>query len=160
MTTTVHLNIGTNIGDRRAALARAVAALRCQAPFRTAGMRLSSIVESPAWGYESDNPYLNQGVEFTFEKCEPWDADSLHQLLDAVLRAEADAGATPHRNLDGSYRDRTVDIDIIDVDGIVLSSPRLTLPHARMHLRPFVVRPLLELSPGWTHPLGKNLDVL
>ena len=160
MTSTVHLNIGTNLGDRRAAIARAVAALCALSPFSEARMRLSAIVESPPWGYDSQRPYLNQGVELAFERIQPWDASSLHSLLDIVQRAERDAGATPHRNIDGTYRDRTVDIDIIDVDGMVYSSSRLELPHPRMHLRSFVIGPLLELSPQWHHPLGKNLDVL
>ena len=160
MTTTVHLNIGTNIGDRRAALARAVASLSSRKPFAGASMRLSKVVESPPWGYESPNPYLNQAVAFTLVRTAPWDADSLHSLLDAVQQAERDAGATAHRNPDGTYRDRTVDIDIIAVDELIFTSPRLTLPHPRMHLRPFVAGPLLELAPGWRHPAGKNLEML
>lgn len=48
---------------------------------------------------------------------------------------------------------RTLDLDLLDVDGQVIDLPELTLPHPRMHQRAFVLRPLLEVAPGWRHPL-------
>ena len=57
-----------------------------------------------------------------------------------------------HRNADGSYRDREIDIDIIAVDDVVYSSERLVLPHPRMRGRYFVLRPMVSLLPGWRHP--------
>ena len=58
-----------------------------------------------------------------------------------------------HRHPDGSYADRMIDIDLIAAGSAVVDSPRLTLPHPRMHLRPFVLRPMDQLEPGWLHPL-------
>ncbi len=146
MLSTIYLNIGSNIGDRRANLARAVAALLSTSMLAAARMRLSSIVESDPWGYESANAFLNQGVALTLDIASPWTTGSLHALLDAVQQAEALAGATAHRNPDGTYRDRTVDIDIIAVDSLRIHTPRLTLPHPRAALRPFVMDPLHELG--------------
>ncbi|MDE6438915.1 MAG: 2-amino-4-hydroxy-6-hydroxymethyldihydropteridine diphosphokinase, partial [Muribaculaceae bacterium] len=51
-----------------------------------------------------------------------------------------------------SYADRLIDIDLICMEDIVTDTPALTLPHPRMHLRPFVLIPLCELSPQWVHP--------
>lgn len=56
---------------------------------------------------------------------------------------------------------RTLDLDLLDVDGAVLDGHGLVLPHPRMHLRAFVLCPLLEVAPGWRHPvLGDGAALL
>ncbi len=47
---------------------------------------------------------------------------------------------------------RTLDVDIIDLNGLVRTGPDPLLPHPRAHLRAFVLRPLQEVAPGWRHP--------
>jgi 2-amino-4-hydroxy-6-hydroxymethyldihydropteridine diphosphokinase len=47
---------------------------------------------------------------------------------------------------------RTLDLDLIDMDGVVLDTPDLILPHPRAHLRAFVLLPLLDVAPDWVHP--------
>ncbi len=47
---------------------------------------------------------------------------------------------------------RTLDLDIIDVNGVIRATPDPVLPHPRAHLRAFVLRPLLDVAPGWRHP--------
>ena len=49
---------------------------------------------------------------------------------------------------------RTLDLDLIDMDGLTRDSPDPILPHPRMHLRAFVLMPLLDVAPDWTHPKG------
>ena len=49
---------------------------------------------------------------------------------------------------------RTLDLDLIDVDGLTRDSPDPVLPHPRAHLRAFVLLPLLDVAPGWLHPGG------
>ncbi|OYV33230.1 MAG: 2-amino-4-hydroxy-6-hydroxymethyldihydropteridine diphosphokinase [Acidocella sp. 20-61-6] len=53
-----------------------------------------------------------------------------------------------------SVRDapRTLDIDIIDLNGTIRALPTPILPHPRAHLRAFVLRPILDVAPGWIHP--------
>ena len=48
---------------------------------------------------------------------------------------------------------RVLDLDLIDHDGLVRDDDQITLPHPRMHLRTFVLCPLAEIAPGWTHPV-------
>jgi 2-amino-4-hydroxy-6-hydroxymethyldihydropteridine diphosphokinase len=48
---------------------------------------------------------------------------------------------------------RTLDLDLIAIDGIVRSSPDPVLPHPRAHLRAFVLAPLAEVAPDWVHPV-------
>lgn len=56
---------------------------------------------------------------------------------------------------------RTLDLDIIDLDGQVRQAPDPILPHPRAHLRAFVLAPLADVAPGWVHPvLGETVEVL
>lgn len=143
---TVHLNLGSNLGDSRTLIARAAAMLaRALAPAR---LRLSDYVESAPWGYESPHPFTNMGIMLTTgRRLDP------AEVLDATQAVEQALGAaTPHRKPDGSYADRLIDIDIIDIDRLCVDTPRLILPHPRMALRPFVTGPLLQLEPEYPLP--------
>lgn len=136
----IHLNIGSNLGDRAAYLQRALELLARE--FEGAEIHTAGPVESEPWGYDSPNPYLNLGVMVDLPA-----AMAPERVLDITQRVECAVGeGAPHRNADGSYRDRPVDIDIIGIDSIVLRTPRLTLPHPRAALRPFVMQPLLQLD--------------
>jgi 2-amino-4-hydroxy-6-hydroxymethyldihydropteridine diphosphokinase len=78
-------------------------------------------------------------------------------LLAALHRIEAAAGrARPYPNAP-----RTLDLDLIDLDGLVRDAPDPVLPHPRAHLRRFVLQPLAEVAPGWVHPrLGITVEAL
>jgi len=70
-------------------------------------------------------------------------------LLGALHAIEARfARARPYPNAP-----RTLDLDLLDMDGMRRAGPALVLPHPRIHLREFVLRPLLEVAPGWRHPV-------
>lgn len=71
-------------------------------------------------------------------------------LLSAAARIEAELGRT-RGVVDGP---RTIDVDILAFDRLVIESPRLTLPHPRMHERAFVLVPLAEIEPAWRHPVS------
>lgn len=141
---TAYINIGSNLGDRAALIERAVAAL--EAALGVVARR-APVVESPPWGFDSPNRFLNLGiaVETSLPPLE---------LLDLVRAVERDIDASPHRTPDGLYADRTIDIDLIAVDDVVMESERLTLPHPRMHQRRFVLEPMARLAPVWRHPLS------
>jgi 2-amino-4-hydroxy-6-hydroxymethyldihydropteridine diphosphokinase len=47
---------------------------------------------------------------------------------------------------------RTLDLDLIDLNGVVRTDPSPILPHPRAHTRAFVLRPILDVAPGWRHP--------
>ncbi len=140
MRQTVHLNLGSNIGDSRSILERAVAAV-----FRLhegAGEpRRSSVVESEPWGFDSENRFLNTGVEIETSLA----PEALLARLKEIERSEAPEGNI-HRNPDGSYRDRYLDIDIIFFGELTIETPELTVPHPRWRERPFVTAPVRELK--------------
>lgn len=140
---TAYVNIGSNIGNRRSMLERAVALIK----ERWTTVRLSSVIQSEPWGYESPNMFLNIGAAF---ECLPAETpQQVHAHLQALQHSLC---TDPHRNPDGTYTDRAIDIDLIAIDSLVLHTPQLRLPHPRMHLRPFVLIPMIELAPQWLHP--------
>ncbi|HQT47779.1 MAG TPA: 2-amino-4-hydroxy-6-hydroxymethyldihydropteridine diphosphokinase [Acidocella sp.] len=56
---------------------------------------------------------------------------------------------------------RTLDLDVIDINGLIRATPTPVLPHPRAHLRAFVLRPILDVAPGWRHPvLRQNVATL
>lgn len=65
------------------------------------------------------------------------------QLLDALFGVERRFG----RRRDYHHAPRTLDLDLLLYDQLIIDSPRLSLPHPRMHLRAFVIAPLLEIAP-------------
>ena len=140
MESKIYLSIGSNSGDRRAFIAKAVDELG-----RLGRVRVSRPYESEPEGFESANSFVNVAVELTVERQEQWsEADALG-LLECMQGIERRISAMPHRNADGSYRDREIDIDIISIEGFAMTSPRLTIPHPRAASRAFVMEPLHEL---------------
>ena len=137
-----YLNIGSNIGDRRDNLYRAVVALTAG----TSGSVTSHVVESEPWGFDSDNRFMNIGL---------WLASDLepHQMLDRIHDIEHRLGSAAHRDAQGGYIDRLVDIDIVAIDDKVIDSPTLQVPHPHLAERDFFLRPMMELAPNWQHPI-------
>ncbi len=146
----IHLNIGSNISPRHRHISDAVEALRAE--FKSSTFLISTIVESEPWGFDSSNTFLNCGVMIkTHTDIDP------EQLLHITQCIERRLGlGIAHRNADGSYTDRALDIDIIALDRTIMHTPELTLPHPRATLRPFVMLPLRQLDPAtadWlSHP--------
>jgi 2-amino-4-hydroxy-6-hydroxymethyldihydropteridine diphosphokinase len=78
-------------------------------------------------------------------------------LLAAMLEIEAKAG----RQRGERDAARTLDLDLIDMDGLLRPGPDPVLPHRRAHERAFVLWPLRDVAPGWVHPaLHRTADAL
>jgi len=132
--------LGGNLGDTRAALRHALEALGA-----LPGTRLvahSRFFRTPPWGLRDQPPFLNAAAELE-TTLEP------HALLDALLEIERAAG----RVRDGErWGPRTLDLDLLHVDGVVLGNERLALPHPRIAERAFVLLPLADLAPDLELP--------
>ena len=137
----VFLNIGSNLGNRRLNLSKAVAAIEKEVGY----FQLSHTIESRPWGYVSDNAFLNVGMMFQTE-LEPLD------LLDRLQAIERQINKTPHRDDKGEYNDREIDIDIVAIDEMQIDTERLTVPHRHLAERSFFLEPMQELAPAWRHP--------
>lgn len=137
------INIGTNLGDKGRNLHFAVEEIERLLGCRA---RKSSVYVTEPWGYQSDSPFFNIAIEVDT------DLDG-SRLLEVVRGVERAAGTGAHRDGDGQYIDRLLDIDIIYLGSEVIDTETLSVPHPRMAERAFVLVPLAEVNPTWRHPL-------
>lgn len=131
---TVYLSLGSNLGDRKATMRRAIGLLNERAGSVD---RQSSFIETEPWGFESTNKFLNMCVCLLTTL-------SPEQLLLATKQIERELGRT-QKSVNGQYHDRPIDIDILMYDDVHLDSDDLTLPHPHMLEREFVMKPLSEI---------------
>lgn len=145
MSTRGYLGLGSNIGERLAHLQAAVAALGERGIQVTAS---SSVYETEPVGLVLDQR------EF-FNACIAIDTDNGPE---ALLRVCKEAERAVGREASGvRHGPRVIDVDVLLLDDVVYESQRLTLPHAEVSSRRFVLVPLLELDPGLTLPGGGRL---
>lgn len=131
---TVYLSLGSNLGDRRATMVRAIALIG----ERVGSVdRQSSFIETEPWGFQSSNRFLNMCVRVLTQL-------SPRELLDETKQIERQLGRT-RKSVDGQYHDRPIDIDILMYDDLHIDQPDLVLPHPHMHERDFVMIPLREI---------------
>ena len=130
------LGLGTNLGDRRNHLQTAVANLPDL-------VGVSSVYETEPVGGPEQDPFLNIVVELATAK-DPY------ELLEVCRSLEIAAG----RERRVRWGPRTLDVDVLWIDGVTLDDPELTVPHPRMFQRNFVVVPLLELATDLAPALG------
>jgi 2-amino-4-hydroxy-6-hydroxymethyldihydropteridine diphosphokinase len=147
---TVYLGLGTNIGNKKENLTRAIEALSLALGHYT---QLSSFIETAPWGFESDNPFINCAAAFETEL-------SPMELLDTTEKVEREMGRTT-KSSGGTYHDRVIDIDILLYGNETVATERLTIPHPLMHLRDFVLEPLEQIAPDVLHPtIAKSIREL
>jgi 2-amino-4-hydroxy-6-hydroxymethyldihydropteridine diphosphokinase len=129
--TRAFLGLGSNLGDREARLRVALDRLVA------VGLRtVSPIYETEPVGGPEQGPYLNCVAEL--------DTDlTAHQLLTVCRRLEAAAVRVRGER----WGPRTLDVDVLWVDGEALDEPELTVPHPRMWERRFVLAPLRDIAP-------------
>ena len=136
----VAIALGSNLGDRHAHLAAATAALRAIAtpgePFLTASLHDTTPQNCPP----GSPRFLNTVIDLHFAGDDPLALLEITQALELQLGREIN----PLRNAP-----RIIDIDILLFGEETLDHPRLTLPHPRISVRPFVLLPLREIRPDF-----------
>lgn len=112
-------------------------------------LQLSSVYESEAWGFKTDQKFLNQAlyIETSLLPVE---------LLECILGIEKKLGRS--RNTKKGYESRRMDIDILYFNDEIIETPRLTVPHPRLHIRRFALEPLVEIAPDTMHPVLKKTN--
>lgn len=143
---TGYLGLGSNVGDAAGHLRAAVELLEAE------GIEVEAIsntyVTEPVGEILDQPDFLNAAVRIR-TALEP------EELLDACKRVEAERG----RSFDAPrHSPRPLDVDLLLLGDLELSTDRLTLPHREVSTRRFVLVPLLELDPDMALPDGNRLD--
>ncbi|WP_112378591.1 2-amino-4-hydroxy-6-hydroxymethyldihydropteridine diphosphokinase [Flagellimonas maritima] len=140
-----YLSLGSNLGNRYLTLQKAVFAIG-----KKVGkvVRVSSVYENPAMGFEGED-FLNACLMVETELAPT-------ALLHLILNIERNFGRE-RNDLDG-YRSRTLDIDIILYDEVIIKNDELEIPHPKMSDRNFVLKPLADIAPQYYHPI-LNKDI-
>jgi len=143
--TLAYISLGSNLGDRAGNLLLAVRGL---VEANLVVRRLSTIYETEPVGMDTALKFLNMVAEVQVGEATPT------QLMARLLRIEYSLGRGEKHA--GPKEPRTIDLDIIFFGSLKLNSDFVTIPHPRMHLRKFVLRPLAELIPNFGHPVLKT----
>jgi 2-amino-4-hydroxy-6-hydroxymethyldihydropteridine diphosphokinase len=136
-----YIGLGSNIGDREQHLRSAVAALRRLGEVTA----VSSFYETEPIGTVAQADFLN-AVAALRTRLAP------HALLQELLEIERQQGRD--RSQSPQKGPRTLDLDLLAIDNLVLDTRALTLPHPALSERAFVMVPLVEIAPQWRHPVS------
>jgi 2-amino-4-hydroxy-6-hydroxymethyldihydropteridine diphosphokinase len=128
------IGIGANLGEAAATVRFAIGALARLGRVTAT----SSLFRTAAWGVLDQPDFINAAV--TLET----DLDP-YALLAALKTLEAEIGRVPTFR----WGPRTIDLDILDYDGVRLDDPALTIPHARLKQRAFALVPLAQIAPAY-----------
>jgi len=143
----VYLSIGSNKGNRSVLINKAIDEIE-----KKIGIIISrsTIYQSKSWGFDSNDFY---------NLCLLIDTDIMPKsLLINLKKIEKSMG---REDVDGSYSDRLIDIDILFYDNITTDSEDLKIPHPKIEIRKFVLVPMLEIADDYVHPiLNKTIKEL
>lgn len=137
----VVLGLGSNLGDREATLEKAIEKLAADPDLRVLGR--SFTYETPPAGGPPQGDYLNAAVlvETAIEG---------RAILERALAIERSLGRTRPDGV--HWAPRTIDIDVLWIEGEVIAEPGLQVPHPRLVERVFALRPLLDVAPDAIDP--------
>lgn len=143
---TVYVALGSNMGDKEQYLSDAVDVIAKNALCRV--LKVADYIRTTPYGVEEQAEFLNSAmcIETLMEP---------EELLDFLQSIELEA----NRVRELRWGPRTLDLDILFYDDQVIRSKRLTVPHADMKNRDFVLAPLVQLNPWLVHPVtGKTVE--
>lgn len=130
------LALGANLGDARATMRAAVAGLAARSDVTV--LAVSGLYRTAPVGGPDQPDYLN-AVVLVATPMPPT------ELLELAHELEAAAG----RERDVRWGPRTLDVDIVDIEGFTSAEAALSIPHPRAHERAFVLAPWAEVAPDW-----------
>lgn len=147
MSNRVIIGLGSNLGNKKENILSACKSIGQLGEIT----QISSLYETAAWGYDSENVFYNACIEIET------DVDPA-TLLAGLVHIENKQG---RQRLPGSYLDRKIDLDILLFGDLVIDTPELVIPHPHIAIRKFALIPLDELVPNFVHPkLKKTINEL
>jgi len=147
----IHLNIGSNLNSKHGSrLDNILIAINLLIDSKIKVKKISSFYETPSYPNNNFPKFLNIGLVIDYN-------DKYTNLLKTIKLIEKKIGRIKSKKNDP----RVIDIDIIDFRNEIKKTKELILPHPRCHLRNFVLFPILQIDPNWSHPiLKKNAQYL
>jgi 2-amino-4-hydroxy-6-hydroxymethyldihydropteridine diphosphokinase len=133
----VFIGVGSNLGDKIGNCRKALNEIAAFAEI----VKISSLYETEPVGNEEQPNFINCAAEIRTDL-------SPHELLTRLNQAENKLG----RVREEKWGPRTIDLDIIFYNDLVMRDNNLIIPHPRAHLRRFVLEPICEIAPGFIHP--------
>jgi 2-amino-4-hydroxy-6-hydroxymethyldihydropteridine diphosphokinase len=138
----IYIALGSNLGDAQANLSSAITACEAFACVLQRSCVYETAALLPAGAPNDwDVRFLNQLIEIETD-------EAPEALLQKLQKIELNMGRGAHAR----WSPRVIDLDIIAYQSMVIDTPTLTIPHAEMHKRDFVLHPLCEIAPGWVFP--------
>ncbi|MFZ5642705.1 MAG: 2-amino-4-hydroxy-6-hydroxymethyldihydropteridine diphosphokinase [Bacillota bacterium] len=143
----VYVGIGSNIGDKKGSIIKALELLKADGRF--SGVKTAPFYKTDPVGYTDQDWFLNTVAAFETDL-------SPHELLRVLMSIEEEMGRV--RTI--RWGPRVIDLDIILYGDLKIDFPNLQVPHPRLEERAFVVAPLADLSPDLVMPCGKTSFLL
>ncbi|MGE0083295.1 MAG: 2-amino-4-hydroxy-6-hydroxymethyldihydropteridine diphosphokinase [Desulfococcaceae bacterium] len=139
---TAYIAVGSNMGDKLAWCQKGIAELGKTSPVTAC----SHFYRTEPVDYTDQDWFVNAVVRIST-------ALNPRELLAELNTIEHSAGRI---RAEQRFGPRTLDMDIVFYDDVILDSPDLILPHPRMHKRHFVLQPICDINPLLVHPLLRN----
>ena len=139
-----YLLLGSNLGDSKSYISEAVVNIREEIGDL---LECSSLYQTASWGNVNQPDFINQVIRVRTNL-------NPQQLLTNILVIETRLG----RQRLEKWGSRTIDIDLLFYGDHIIQEENLKVPHPFLHLRRFTLMPLVELNPGFVHPI-LNLTV-
>tara|TARA_A100001011_G_scaffold206701_1_gene214872 strand:+ start:3661 stop:4173 length:513 start_codon:yes stop_codon:yes gene_type:complete len=145
----IYLNVGSNLPltykGKKTNILKAISHLK---NLKLKMIKISSLYETPSYPNSLDPKFINLCIKLKTNL-------KAIELLNEIKNIEKKLGRTRLKK----NEPRTCDIDIIDFNGEIIKNNELETPHPRLHLRNFVIYPLKEIEPNWSHPIfNKKID--
>ncbi len=147
----IHLNIGSNLsskfGSRSNNISKAIELLIDR---KLKIRKISNFYETPSYPNKKMPKFLNVGILADYK-------NDFLELFHNTNLIEKKIGRIKSKKNDP----RIIDIDVIDFNGLIIDTVIAKLPHPKSHQRNFVLYPILEIDPNWSHPIiKKNVEFL
>jgi 2-amino-4-hydroxy-6-hydroxymethyldihydropteridine diphosphokinase len=142
----IHLNVGSNLASKHGSRFNNIEiAINLLSESKVKILKISNFYETPSYPNKNFPKFINIGLIVNYE-------NDHFKLLHLLKLIEKKLGRKKSKKNDP----RIIDIDIIDFNKEIKKSKELILPHPKCHLRNFVLYPILQIDPNWSHPILKE----
>ena len=142
------LGFGSNVGNRKLNIINSLKILSNSDDFLF--IAVSKLYKTEPWGYKSQRDFLNCAAVFLYR-------NKPRKLLNTLKKTEKALG----RQHNKKWQPREIDVDILFFGNIIINYNNLKIPHPFIHVRNFVLKPLMDLMPDYSHPLlNKKISTL